>query len=150
MNHRLQDSRQFPRMYPDRPEGWRSFVVSHWEGDERQPRPAGLFVSSPDAAPMLVRAPRPGARPVAAAMAGRPGSAWAVKTGKMWAKARLWDRPFWVSKLRQQGRPTILRGIANPTISSKLTPTGRDIRPIPFPAGCCAAPQRPYFPVRIR
>jgi len=35
---------------------------------------------------------------------------------RWWVKHRLWDRPFWGSKLRQQGRPTIFGGWTSPII----------------------------------
>ncbi|MCP5099163.1 MAG: hypothetical protein GY943_26715 [Chloroflexi bacterium] len=46
----------------------------------------------------------------------------------MWVKQRLWERPFWGAKLRQQGSPTIFPVDVNPTISRFTMRFMREIR----------------------
>lgn len=69
----------------------------------------------------------------------------AVKAVKRWAKQRLWDRPFEVSKLRQQGSPTIFEGRANPIISPNSTRHSREFGAVAMHAGRLPVLTFPYF-----
>ncbi len=66
---------------------------------------------------------------------------WVGKVVKMWVKQRLWERPFWGAKLRQQGRPTIFPVDVNPTISRFTMRFKQEIRFAAISAGSFPLPQ---------
>jgi hypothetical protein len=68
-------------------------------------------------------------------------TSWDCNVFKMWVKHRLWDRLFWVSKLRQQGSPTIFAGWRDPTISCNVMLQSQEINAIGMRFGCFPVPE---------
>ena len=70
------------------------------------------------------------------------------KAVRWWVKHRLWDRPFWRSKLRQQGSPIIFWGWLSPTISPVSTLHSRESGIVARQARCFAVPECTHFSAR--
>ncbi len=70
---------------------------------------------------------------------------WVRKVVKMLVRQRLWERPFWGAKLRQQGSPTIFPVDVNPTISRFTMRFKQEIRFAGISACRIPAPQFPPF-----
>ena len=129
MTQTTKASKQFPIRSKNRHERMRGLLLSQPESDGLRQVPAGCRICPRHQFPLIdshmqrpcclpdgVFACLPAARERANAFfeinPSREG-----KAARWWVKHRLWDRPFWGAKLRQQGSPTIFGVWRSPTIS---------------------------------